>query len=109
MKIGPGTNSNAPLSAMSKIDEPVTSLGIRSGVNWMRLKLQVEAAASARATSVLPSPGAPSMRTCPRATRPTRSPSTSSSWPTTTRAISVRMRSHVSLRRSLSFTDVSSE
>jgi hypothetical protein len=32
---GPGRNSKLPLR-WSKIDEPVTSEGIRSGVNWIR-------------------------------------------------------------------------
>ena len=41
------------------------SLGMRSGVNWMRLKAQPLTTASVRATSVLPRPGAPSTRTCP--------------------------------------------
>ena len=37
MKIGPGRNSKSP-SRWFQIDEPVTSEGIRSGVNWIRLK-----------------------------------------------------------------------
>ncbi len=37
MKIGPGMNENSP-PRWSKTDEPVTSDGIRSGVNWIREK-----------------------------------------------------------------------
>ena len=39
MKTGPGRNRKS-LIRSSKIGEPVTSEGIRSGVNWMRLKEQ---------------------------------------------------------------------
>ncbi len=44
---------------------PVTSLGMRSGVNCTRLKTDPATTASALATSVLPSPGAPSISTWP--------------------------------------------
>ena len=37
MKIGPGRNSKSAVRWL-KTDEPVTSDGIRSGVNWMRPK-----------------------------------------------------------------------
>ena len=39
---------------------PVTSLGIRSGVNWMRLKPRCVASASELTSSVLARPGTPS-------------------------------------------------
>ena len=41
---GPRTNTMPPLarSASCRISVPVMSAGIRSGVNWMRWKLQVE-------------------------------------------------------------------
>ena len=43
-KIGPGTKRNArrPASGSSSTLVPVMSDGIRSGVNWIRLKLDVE-------------------------------------------------------------------
>ena len=41
---------------------PVTSEGIRSGVNWMRLKSQPTERASAFASIVLPMPGTSSMQ-----------------------------------------------
>ena len=46
---------------------PMTSVGMRSGVNWMRAKRTPSAAANARASSVLPTPGGPSSSTCPPA------------------------------------------
>ena len=45
---------------------PVMSAGIRSGVNWMRLKLRFSARLSVLIISVLASPGTPSSRQCPR-------------------------------------------
>ena len=56
MKIGPGRNENSPWR-WSKIDEPVTSEGIRSGVNWMRAKWSEVACANERAISVFARPG----------------------------------------------------
>ena len=38
---------------------PMMSAGIRSGVNWMRLKSRSSASASVRTSSVLPRPGTP--------------------------------------------------
>ena len=55
-KIGPGRNVNS-LARWSKIDEPVTSEGIRSGVNWMREKSSDVACANDRAIIVFASPG----------------------------------------------------
>jgi hypothetical protein len=46
---------------------PVMSLGIRSGVNWIRLKLQVSARASVEISSVLASPGTPDEQRVPAA------------------------------------------
>ena len=43
------------------------SLGMRSGVNWMRLKAHAADDGERAATSVLPRPGAPSTSTCPLA------------------------------------------
>src|SRR5580704_4321283 len=60
----------------------------------MRLKAVPLTTARARTTSVLPSPGAPSTSTCPFASRATSVPRTSSSCPTTTRAICLLIRSN---------------
>ena len=56
MKIGPGRNSKSA-SRWFQIEEPVTSEGIRSGVNWMRLKPMLVTRANERAASVFASPG----------------------------------------------------
>ena len=56
VKIGPGMNSNSA-RRWSKIDAPVTSEGMRSGVNWMREKPSDVARANERAASVFASPG----------------------------------------------------
>ena len=55
-KIGPGRNSKSA-SRWLKTDEPVTSDGIRSGVNWMREKSIDVTCANERAISVFASPG----------------------------------------------------
>jgi hypothetical protein len=44
---------------------PVMSDGIRSGVNWMRLNLRSSTCASVRMSSVLASPGTPTIRLLP--------------------------------------------
>ncbi len=56
VKIGPGRNSNSD-SRWLKIDEPVTSEGIRSGVNWIRANSMLVTRAKERAISVFASPG----------------------------------------------------
>ena len=56
MKIGPARNSKSP-SRWFQIDEPVTSAGSRSGVNWTRLKPSPLASANERAVSVFARPG----------------------------------------------------
>src|SRR5690606_32172122 len=66
------------------------SLGIRSGVNWMRRKSSASASPSERTSRVLPSPGTPSSRQWPPASRPISNCSTTSPWPTMTRAIASR-------------------
>ena len=55
-KIGPGRNSKSD-SRWLKIDEPVTSDGIRSGVNWMREKSIDATCANERAIRVFARPG----------------------------------------------------
>ena len=66
------------------------SPGIRSGVNCTRLVSTASAAASERTSSVLATPGTPSISTCPPLSRATSSPETAASWPTTALATSVR-------------------
>ena len=70
-KTGPRLNSKRRL-AWSNTDTPVTSLGSRSGVNWMRLTVQSTDRASALASMVLPTPGTSSMSRCPSASSTVR-------------------------------------
>ena len=74
MKIGPGRNSKSP-SRWFQIDEPVTSDGMRSGVNWMRVKRMLSTCANERAASVFARPGKSSSRTWPSARKPSRTSS----------------------------------
>ena len=69
--MGPAWNLKIrwPSSSMRML-VPVMSAGIRSGVNWMRLKVQSMTSAIVRTSIVLPSPGTPSSRTCEFASRP---------------------------------------
>ena len=68
--------------------------GTRSGVNWMRANVPPHGApASVSAASVLASPGAPSRRQWPRASRHTKSRSIMRSWPTMICLTSNRARS----------------
>ena len=55
-KMPPGLNSKSPRCWLNT-DTPVTSLGSRSGVNWMRLTLQSIDRPRALASIVLPTPG----------------------------------------------------
>ena len=55
-KTGPGRKANSVVR-WSKICEPVTSPGMRSGVNWMRAKPSSATCANERAISVFASPG----------------------------------------------------
>ena len=59
---GTGRNSKRLRLLVEDVD-PVTSLGRRSGVNWMRLKVQPIVRATALARTVLPTPGTSSIRT----------------------------------------------
>ena len=70
---------------------PVMSLGIRSGVNWMRLKLRSRMRARLLISSVLARPGTPSSSTWPPAKRAISISSITCSWPTMTLPISARM------------------
>ncbi len=91
-KIGPGRNSNSRLCWL-KIETPVTSEGSRSGVNWMRLKLQPIERAMRLASIVLPTPGTSSSSTWPSQSRATSSSSTTSRLPTITRSTFWKIRS----------------
>src|SRR5690606_2222167 len=62
-KIGPQRNSNS-LDLRSNIEEPVTSEGIKSGVNCIRLKSQSIAFAISLAVNVLVTPCNPSLSHC---------------------------------------------
>src|SRR5437868_11040183 len=62
----PGLNSKSRVSWLYTLT-PVTSLGSRSGVNWMRRTEQSIERANALASLVLPTPGTSSMSRCPSA------------------------------------------
>jgi len=90
-KIGPGRNLNSrrPVARSSWITSvPVMSLGIRSGVNWMRLNDSDSTFDSVEISSVLARPGTPSNRQWPRQNSAMNSSSTTWSWPTMTFLIS---------------------
>jgi hypothetical protein len=89
---GPSRNRNDP-SRCSKMTCPVTSDGIRSGVNWTRLKSRSRVRARVLTSSVLATPGTPSSSTCPLTSSAATSPDTAPSCPTTALAISSRTRS----------------
>ena len=92
-KIGPWTNRNARLPvawSSSMISVPVMSLGIRSGVNWMRLNFRCRARASVATVKVLARPGTPMVRQWPRAKRQISISSIICSWPMITLWISRR-------------------
>ena len=64
---------------------PVMSDGIRSGVNWMRLKASDSDLDSVEIINVLARPGTPSRMQWPRLNSAISSSSMTSSWPTMTR------------------------
>ena len=65
VKIGPGRNSKSRLR-WSKIARPVTSVGCRSGVHWIRdVVAPSMLPAIARASIVFAVPGTSSRSTCP--------------------------------------------
>src|SRR6266851_967646 len=93
-KIGPGRNSNS-CNRWLKNDTPVTSLGSRSGVNWMRRNGQSSVRATDLASMVLPMPGTSSMSTCPSHNSATSSRSMTSRLPTMTCSILFAARSAI--------------
>ena len=94
-KTGPRWVSNEPVSARY-IRVPTRSDGTRSGVNWMRLKDPPRTLAAVLMVSVLASPGTPSIRRWPPASRQVNTRSSISSCPAITRLISKRARSSIS-------------
>ena len=66
------------------------SIGIKSGVNWMRLNLSDIVSASLLTINVLASPGTPIKGAWPRANRQIDSRSMTSRWPTMTLPSSLR-------------------
>ena len=87
-KIGPGryARSLPPCAFVTTRLVPITSLGIRSGVNWMREKLPPVSRARVRTIWVFPRPGAPSSSTLPPARSAPTTPRITSSWPKITAA-----------------------
>src|SRR6267143_816974 len=94
-KTGPATNRNVRRPVVwssSSTSVPVMSEGIRSGVNWMRLKVSESASARVEIKSVLARPGTPTNRQWPREKRAIRSCSITASCPTTRLPISCAIR-----------------
>ena len=82
-KTGPAWKSKACVCMLNTV-VPSTSLGMRSGVNWMRLKRVSMSRAMSRANNVLATPGTPSMSTWPSARMAVSTRSTVASCPTMT-------------------------
>ena len=78
------------------------SLGIRSGVNWMRLKSSLRLLARVRTISVLASPGTPTIRPWPRQKMVTSICSSTFSCPMMTLRISFISVSRAAPSRSIS-------
>ena len=90
-KTGPGWNTNArPCGVSCSTGFPVMSPGSRSGVNWIRLVSNCSAFANPFTNSVLPSPGSPSNKMCPRASSPQIVRSINSAFPNNTCCIAPR-------------------
>ena len=101
--IGPGENDQRGrpvVSSSSMMSVPVMSAGIRSGVNWMRLKTSPSVWAMVRTISVLAVPGRPVIRQCPPTSSAVRTWSSTSSWPTITWPTCARISPRTVLNRS---------
>ena len=94
---GPGRKWKVPV-ADSYTMLPVTSEGIRSGVNWIRRKSRERERPNALTSSVLATPGTPSRMTWPCTSRAASTPKTTGSWPLTALATSARTASNAWLR-----------
>ncbi len=78
---GPGRNSKSRV-LWSKIESPVTSVGWRSGVHWIREGVAPSMVpAIARASTVFAVPGTSSSRTCPPQVSAVRTSLISSRFP----------------------------
>ena len=87
--MGPGRKRNSlapPAGSWWITSVPVMSEGMRSGVNWMRLKLMLRVRAMVEMSSVLASPGTPMSSAWLRVKMAIRIWSMTSSWPTITLA-----------------------
>jgi hypothetical protein len=82
----PGRNSNSLVRRL-KICTPVTSVGSRSGVNWMRFQLPAIDSAMALANDVFPTPGTSSIRRWPSASMQHKASEMTSRLPRTTRSM----------------------
>ncbi|OLB80455.1 MAG: hypothetical protein AUI14_06670 [Actinobacteria bacterium 13_2_20CM_2_71_6] len=82
----PGLNSKSRFSWLKTLT-PVTSLGSRSGVNWIRRTVQSIERASALASLVLPTPGTSSMSRWPSASMTARASRTIAVLPSITRSM----------------------
>ena len=80
---GPCRNSNSEVCWL-KMVTPVTSLGSRSGVNWMRLKVRPSERAIDFASVVFPTPGTSSIKTWPDESRAMTTSSIAPCFPTIT-------------------------
>src|SRR5579862_1441403 len=80
---GPKLNSARPVFG-SRCGSPRTSAGCRSGVHWIRLKVQPALCANARASIVLATPGTSSINRCPSASQTAVASTTCSCLPTMT-------------------------
>src|SRR6267142_1313718 len=85
----PGLGKTLLVRALAR-SIPVTSAGMRSGVNWMRPNVPEMLRARARTRSVLPRPGTPSTRTWPPASSAHSTASITSRCPTIALATSAR-------------------
>ena len=80
-------NSRAPVSGFWKMTSvPVMSEGIRSEVNWIRLKFMFKVCAKVEMSSVLARPGTPTSSAWLRVTMAINNWSITSCWPTITLA-----------------------
>src|SRR5262245_7662178 len=98
---GPGrkVNLRLPVSGSSwRMSVPVMSAGIRSGVNWMRLKERARIFETVLTRSVLARPGTPTSRQWPRLNSAISNCSTTCFWPTMTLPIWSVMRSWAAAR-----------